>query len=261
VNILLHAFEGAEKTVEYYALDLSLSELHRTLSHVSVNPFNYVRVCALHGTYDDGLAWLSETAELGKPTCVMHLGSSLGNFSRNEASGFLSGFAALLQPSDSLLVGLDACQDPIQVYRAYNDSQGVTHHFYRNGLDHANNILGFEAFKQHEWNIIGSYNDVVGRHEAFYEARKEIAVGNARFQKGDMLKVEDAYKYSSEQSDLLWRAAGLIKQNAWSNKTDDYRKYSFFLWDYALLRSTCTHAQSLIDHFHFQIYTYCHQQT
>src|SRR5271155_1299875 len=78
---------------------------------------------------------------------------------------------------------------------------------------------------------------------------------------GDYIKHKNKDdKYSSEQSDVLWRAAGLIKQNAWSNKTDDYRKYSFFPWHYALLRSTGTHAQSLTDQFYLQIYTDCHRQ-
>lgn len=38
-----------------------------------------------------------------------------GNFSRHEAVDFLSGFAAMLKPQDSMIVGVDTCIDPDKV--------------------------------------------------------------------------------------------------------------------------------------------------
>jgi EasF-like predicted methyltransferase len=225
INILLSACERAGKAVEYFALDLSLSELERTFSEISVNDFHHVKFSGLHGTYDDGLAWLSKTVSRHTPTCVLTLGSSIGNFSREEAARFLRSFANILGPADLLLVGLDACQVPERVYRAYNDHEGLTHKFYRNGLDRANELLGHKAFKQEDWEIVGRYNEVEGRHEAFYRALIDVSVSETKFKKGDMLKLEDAYKYSSNQSDKLWHTARLIKQTAFANRLDDYRKW------------------------------------
>ena len=74
--ILLRALEAAEKHVDYYALDLSLKELKRTLEQVPV--FNFVKCHGLHGTYDDGLDWLKLPENRYKPKCVMSLGSSIG---------------------------------------------------------------------------------------------------------------------------------------------------------------------------------------
>ena len=79
------------------------------------------------------------------------MGSSLGNFERESASKFLASFKNALRPSDLVLVALDACQQPERVFRAYNDSEAVTEKFYRNGLTHANSLLGYEAFRQDEW--------------------------------------------------------------------------------------------------------------
>jgi EasF-like predicted methyltransferase len=225
INILLNACERAGKAVEYFALDLSLSELERTFSEISVNDFRHVKFSALLGTYDDGLVWLSKTVSPTIPTCVLTLGSSIGNFSREGAARFLQSFSNVLGPADSLLVGLDACQVPERVYRAYNDGEGLTHSFYRNGLDHANRLLGHKAFKQEDWEIVGRYNEVEGRHEAFYRALIDVSVSETKFKKGDMLKLEDAYKYSSKQSDELWHAACLVKQTAFANQLDDYRKW------------------------------------
>lgn len=113
VSILLQALEALGKSIDYYALDLSHSELERTLS--AVPKFQYVKCHGLHGTYDDGLEWLKRPEVASKSKCVMHLGSSIGNFDRTEASAFLKSFVAVLQDGDSMLIGLDACNDPAKV--------------------------------------------------------------------------------------------------------------------------------------------------
>lgn len=224
---MLQACERAEKTVEYFALDLSLSELERTFSEIPLNKYRHVTFSALHGTYDDGLAWLAETVSSATPTCVLTLGSSIGNFTREEAAAFLHEFANVLGPGDSLLVGLDACQVREKVHRAYNDGEGLTHEFYRNGLDHANRLFGYEAFKQVDWDTVGRYDEATDRHEAFYRAVNDVSIGDASFKKDDKLKFEVSYKYSTTQSDELWRRAGLIHQSSYANGSADYCKSSF----------------------------------
>ena len=76
VSILLKALERAKKDIDYYALDLSLKELKRTLEQVPT--FQHVRCHGLHGTYDDGLDWLKLPENSFRPKCVMSLGSSIG---------------------------------------------------------------------------------------------------------------------------------------------------------------------------------------
>ncbi|KAK5200061.1 hypothetical protein LTR92_000602 [Exophiala xenobiotica] len=222
VDILLRAFEAAKKPVEYYALDLSLSELERTFSELDTDAYEHVKFRALHGTYDDGLSWLKQLENDGRTTCVMTLGSSIGNFDRESAAKFLAEFKNVLTASDMILVGLDGCQQSDRVYRAYNDTPKVTEKFYRNGLSHANAILGYDAFKQHEWRIEGLYDEKLNRHQASYVALTSIETRDFSFQKGEKIHLEDAFKYSEADSDRLWHEAGLILQVAYSNKTHDY---------------------------------------
>ena len=73
---MLKALERAKKDIDYYALDLSLKELKRTLEQVPT--FQHVRCHGLHGTYDDGLDWLKLPENSFRPKCVMSLGSSIG---------------------------------------------------------------------------------------------------------------------------------------------------------------------------------------
>ncbi|KEF55758.1 uncharacterized protein A1O9_08509 [Exophiala aquamarina CBS 119918] len=222
VNIMLRAFEAAKKEVDYYALDLSLPELERTFAELDTDDYHYVSFNALHGTYDDALQWLTASNGKGQTTCLLTMGSSLGNFERDSASKFLAGFKKVLHPSDLILVGLDSCQQPQRVYHAYNDSQAVTEKFYRNGLTHANSLLGYEAFKRDEWRPEGRYDQKLARHHASYVALTDVVNKDFSFKKGESVPFEDAFKYSSTQCEELWRASGLVPQAAYGNKEGDY---------------------------------------
>jgi uncharacterized SAM-dependent methyltransferase len=97
-------------------------ELVRTLQAVPDGTFNYVTCAGLWGTYDDGLEWLRRPENAGKPKAILSMGSSIGNFTPDEAVEFIAQFASELGPDDLMLVALDGCQDPEKVYHAYNVS-------------------------------------------------------------------------------------------------------------------------------------------
>ncbi|RAL04705.1 DUF323 domain protein [Aspergillus ibericus CBS 121593] len=222
VEILLREFEAASKTVDYYALDLSLSELERTFSEVSLDQYHYVEFHGLHGTYDDALTWLENPANRQLPTVIMSMGSSIGNFDRLAAANFLSQFSRLLGPSDLMVLGLDSCTDSDKVYKAYNDSKGVTRQFYENGLAHANTVLGYEAFKPSEWEVVTDYDTVEGRHQAFYVPNRDVTINGVLIPKGEKLIFEEAFKYDTKQCDQLWHDAGLIENAEFGNDSGDY---------------------------------------
>lgn len=43
------------------------------------------------------------------------MGSSIGNFSRDEAAGFLGQFADVMRTQDMMIVGVDSCMRPDKV--------------------------------------------------------------------------------------------------------------------------------------------------
>jgi L-histidine Nalpha-methyltransferase / hercynylcysteine S-oxide synthase len=108
--------------VIYYALDLMESELQRTLAQVP--QYEYVKCLGLLGTYDDGFTWLRKPQNVDKRKTILSLGSSIGNFTREEAVEFVKQIFSALGPDDKALIGIDACRDPDRVYRAYNDVEG-----------------------------------------------------------------------------------------------------------------------------------------
>ena len=184
--------------------------------------YKHVRCYGLHGTYDDGLAWLQQPQNAKRPKCIVSLGSSIGNFTRDEAAHFLAGFAQILRRDDYILVGLDACRDKDKVFHAYNDRHGVTHAFLRNGLTQANSILGKTAFKPDEWTVFGEYDEEAGRHQAFYSPIKDVEIDKIKFSAGERVRVEESYKYSLPQSGALWARAGLQEGARWANGTACY---------------------------------------
>ncbi|KAL8872531.1 MAG: hypothetical protein Q9174_001851 [Haloplaca sp. 1 TL-2023] len=221
VKILLDAIELLKKRVDYYALDLSESELHRTLAAIPTH-YTHVRCRGLLGTYEDGLTWLERPEQQGRPKWILSLGSSIGNFARDDAASFLQGFANKLSGKDAMVVGLDACQDKDKVYHAYNDKFGKTHEFLLNGLRHANRLLGKETFQLSDWEVIGEYDEVAGRHQAFYSPIKDVVMDGMSIEAGTRIRVEESYKYSIAQSDELWYKAGMVKQACFGNSTNDY---------------------------------------
>ena len=153
------------------------------------------------------------------------MGSSIGNFDRQEAAEFLKGFASILGSEDFMMIGIDACQDAAKIYAAYNDRK--THEFYRNGLTHANRLLGKEAFKQGDWNIIGEYDTVAGRHQAFFVPVMTLKIDDVFFPTGERVRIENAYKYSSLQCQRLWDAAGLREGAVYGDRTGQYSMCGF----------------------------------
>ena len=220
---MLQAFEKAGKDIDYYALDLSKPELERILAAVE-GVYRHVRCHGLFGTYDDGLAWLKKPENLERPKCILWLGSSIGNLNRIEAANFLSGFTSILGPQDTMLVGIDACQDADKVYHGYNDCEGKTHRFVLNGLKHANRLIGNEAFKEEDWEVIGEYDADAGRHQAFYSPVRDVTFEGILIRAGERVRIEESYKYSAVQSTRLWQAAGLMPRAKFSDKTGEYSK-------------------------------------
>ncbi|OLL22855.1 Ergothioneine biosynthesis protein 1 [Neolecta irregularis DAH-3] len=170
-NLILSALDEAKKDVHYCALDLSLSELERSLS--ALPKYAHVTTGGLHGTYNDGLAFLA-SLPIQTPKVVLWLGSSIGNLSRNEAVQFLGQFQKKLNPGDQLLIGIDRRNPLDKVQKAYNDSEHITREFILNGLDHANRVFGKPVFNRDDWEYEGRYDEELGAHQAWYVSKRKM---------------------------------------------------------------------------------------
>lgn len=163
------------------------------------------------------------------------MGSSIGNFTPEEACDFIASWMSELDYADLMLVALDGCQDPARVYHAYNDRAGVTHNFTMNGLKHANRLLGYEAFKLSDWEAVGEYDQEGSRHRAFVVPNTDVNVEGVLISKGEKLQIEESNKWPKHQADRLWLnakrsgarpARDVIEGSCFSNAEGSYCKSS-----------------------------------
>lgn len=138
-------------------------------------------------------------------------GSSLGNFSPEQALAFLR---QLADPAHGrargLLLGIDLVKDSATLQAAYDDALGVTAAFNKNVLRHANALLGTD-FDVRRWRHVALFNAGQSRIEMHLEAKYDQTVrwpGQARrFLAGERIHTENSYKYTLDgMRDLLARA-------------------------------------------------------
>jgi dimethylhistidine N-methyltransferase len=211
--------------VRYAAVDIARGEIERALSRMAPD-FPAIEMVGLvvdfaHGLPLEGV--IDATSAL-----FFYPGSSIGNFTPEEAVAFLAGVAreCRARPGSGLLIGVDAKKDRAVLDAAYDDALGVTAAFNRNMLSHLNRRFGF-AFDVGAFMHRGFYNETAGRIEMHLEASRDQTVDlgaglTRRFAQGERIHTENSYKYAAAEFEALLRAAGFSAIRRWSAPDDAY---------------------------------------
>ncbi|KAJ5612600.1 EasF [Penicillium lagena] len=232
--------EAEQKSITYYALDLSFEELESTIHAIPQNKFHYVNIKGLHGTFEDGLHWLKETPSIRDlPHILLLLGLTIGNFSRPNAAKFLLSIAqhAMTRNAEnsSIILTLDSCKVPTKVLRAYN-ADGVVP-FALESLNYGNFLLQQESSREKrqvfnlcEWHYLSEWNFVDGRHEAsLIPSSKDIRLGSPLdeivIRQDEKVRFGCSYKYDCLERNELFSAAGLREVAVWSQEGCDVAFY------------------------------------
>jgi dimethylhistidine N-methyltransferase len=149
-----------------------------------------------------------------------YAGSSIGNFTPQQAEAFLRRLRAQCDGDGGLLIGVDLIKDRATLDRAYDDALGVTAAFNLNLLRHLNVLLGTD-FDVRDWRHRGFFNDAESRIEMHLEARRAVEVrwpgARRRFAEGDTIHTENSYKYQPQAFlDMLLRA-GFGEARLWTD--------------------------------------------
>lgn len=153
-------------------------------------------------------------------------GSTIGNFTPDEATTFLRRTARLLGRGSMMIVGADLPKDPAILHAAYDDAAGVTAAFNLNLLHRIVRELGASidvgAF-HHE----ARWNDRDSRIEMHLvsNTRQTIDLDGDSFalDEGETIHTENSYKYSIEAFTRLAHMAGYIGKATW---TDEAKLFS-----------------------------------
>lgn len=163
-------------------------------------------------------------------------GSSIGNFSPQEAQIFLQGVRQTLGKDGAMLIGIDLQKDKPILEAAYNDCQGVTAAFNFNILQHINSVLGTKFNLDHfehkaiyseeksriEMHLISTMDQIVKISDA---SNPDSESAQIIFKSGETIHTENSYKYSKQGFTDLVEGAGFEVRECWS---DDKEYFAMF---------------------------------
>lgn len=226
-RLLLDAALRRRPELHYSPIDIS-GDFLRSSAVGLLNDFPGLQVSAIAAEYHDGIAALPHS---GVPRLILFLGSSIGNFTHDEARMFLAHVRESMRPEDRLLIGIDLVKDRKRIAAAYNDSQGVTAAFNKNLLTRINRELGaniqVDAFT-HSAPFVEAESRiemhlVCNRSHHAYVSAVEMSF---QFHQGEIIHTENSHKYSLGAFSSLCHAAGLSVRRRW---TDDAEWFALLL--------------------------------
>ena len=210
----------------YVAVDIAADAIRQGLARIALD-FPDLDVA---GVVTDFAAGLDLHADLEEgATTFFYPGSSIGNFTPDEAAEFLAGIREHCDaPGSGLLIGVDTRKDPARLEAAYADALGVTAAFNRNILLHVNRVLGCD-FDPQAFTHVARYDVQRGRIEMHLEALRDVVVhidGVPRpFVAGERLHTENSYKYAPAQFEAMLRTAGFASVKTWQDDDRDFAVY------------------------------------
>lgn len=211
-GVLLREFTRRQQGVLYQPIDISGSALEEAEASIS-SSIPGVTVASQVANY------ITEPYAIERPEghriLTLYIGSSIGNFSPEEAAAILNNLRTHLEPGDFLLLGTDLApgkKKSVETLKsAYDDSQGVTAAFNKNILVRLNRELDadfdLDSFLHRvRWNATDS------RIEMHLESRIAQTVhlaGRAiAFSAGETIHTENSYKFTDESLRNLLESSG-----------------------------------------------------
>ncbi|HEY1328590.1 MAG TPA: L-histidine N(alpha)-methyltransferase [Casimicrobiaceae bacterium] len=211
----------------YVAVDIAEETLRPALARLALE-FPELPLLGVIADFTQGLELRDELGDA--PSTFFYPGSSIGNFSPDEAGAFLVDIRrhCLAAAGSGLLIGVDTRKDASRLEAAYDDRLGVTAAFNRNVLLHVNRVLGCD-FDPEGFTHVALYDGRHGRIEMHLRATHDTTVhvdGVPRhFRAGERIHTENSYKYSPHEFAAILEAAGFARVRVWQDDAGDFAVY------------------------------------
>ena len=157
------------------------------------------------------------------PPVFFYPGSSIGNFTPDEALPLLRSVREHLGPDGRLLIGVDGIKDRAILEAAYDDALGVTAAFNLNVLRVVNRELDAD-FSPRAFRHRAVFNAAASRIEMHLvaQAAHTVRIGaDARhFTAGEAIVTEYSFKYTAESFAALLRDAGFGTLHRWADERE-----------------------------------------
>ncbi|MDX1667915.1 MAG: L-histidine N(alpha)-methyltransferase [Limnobacter sp.] len=203
----------------YVAIDISAEFLRQALEAIQ-REYPHMDLTGLGTDFSNHLE-LPDSLGIDpkSPKLFFYPGSSISNFTPEEALGFLTRIRTLCEhtPGSGLLIGVDLVKDKKVLEAAYDDALGVTAAFNRNALlnINSNNQTNF-ALEQ--WAHLALFNTEQSRIEMHLQAKCDLELrwnqGQRLFTKGDTIHTENSYKWLESEFESVLKKAGFTRTRA-----------------------------------------------
>lgn len=210
----------------YVPIDISESALTQAVAALSRD---YPDLAVIPVAADFTRPLTLPDAVRARPLVGFFPGSTIGNFTPDEATALLAQVRAMLGPDAAFLVGADLVKPIETLIRAYDDEQGVTAAFNRNLLHRINRDLD------------GDFDPDSFRHRALWNARESriemhlisarnqyVRVGGEKlaFAEGQSIHTENSYKFTPAMFAGIAERAGWAIEISW---VSDQQPFAMFL--------------------------------
>jgi dimethylhistidine N-methyltransferase len=226
-GILLAAAVRQQGRVVYQPVDVSETALAAASENIQAN-FPDVTVRCQVANYTREPLPLDRLP--GLRTLALYIGSSIGNFSPDEAKALLRNVRAQLLPGDKLLLGTDLGpgqnKSSATLLAAYDDAAGVTAAFNRNVLTRLNRDIGtnfrLESFRHKAlWNPAQSRIEM--HLESLTQQRVHIPANSCGpaltldFAPGETIHTENSHKFTQASIEALLSSANFTIAQSWQD--------------------------------------------
>lgn len=202
----------------YVAVDISADYLHDALRHLQ-REHHALDIVGVGMDFSRSPALPAEALSEADRPVFFYPGSSIGNFTPDEAAAFLASIHAQAR-GGGLLIGVDLVKPKAVLEAAYDDALGVTAAFNLNLLRNLNRNVKTDFDPRH-WRHVAFFNEGESRIEMHLEARQEVEVhwpnGRRCFREGERIHTENSCKYTLTSFAALLGRAGFHSSQCWTS--------------------------------------------
>ena len=204
----------------FVPVDIAREQLESSCRALAAE-FPSMAVVAVRADFSLPLALPPASVQRGRRRILYFPGSTIGNFTPEQAQAFLERWVPHLGRGGGALIGVDRKKDPALLNAAYNDAQGITAEFNLNVLRHINRELGAD-FDLAGFRHRATYNALLGRVEMQLQSlgRQRVTVAQHPFEftVGEAINTEISCKYSVAEFQQLAHRAGYEPIAHWSDE-------------------------------------------
>ena len=229
-NIILESFLAEKQELTYIPIDVSdilIPSSERLLSR-----YHNLDITGIVAEYEPGLSLLTGFDDYAK--LLIFLGSSIGNYNREEAGDLLQNISDSMGERDFVLIGFDLVKDSNILNQAYNDSEGITEAFNLNILSRINRELDGN-FNLEDFSHKAFYNIIASRIEMHLVSQKDQQVflkslnRKYEFKMGESIHTENSHKFTDQSIAEMAASAGLNVVKTWKDPNNYFALTLFSL--------------------------------